>query len=75
MIKQFVALLTTIALLLTATGCGSTQLNETSSNNVCTECGKPAQTTYNNPFSNQTEYYCSEHYYELENMINEIGLN
>lgn len=39
---------------------------------ICTECGKPAEQSVINTFSGETEYYCTEHYNELQSYMDQI---
>lgn len=44
----------------------------TQSKHACEKCGKSANHSIVSPFSGLTEYYCTEHYNELQDLVNQI---
>ena len=44
------------------------------STNLCEECGEFEWDSIKNPFSGEREYYCYDHYREIQKLMKEIGL-
>lgn len=40
---------------------------------LCEECGNIGEHSIVSPFSGQTEYYCTKHYNELQDLINQVS--
>ena len=43
------------------------------SEHTCEECSSDATHSYVSPFSGQTEWYCTTHYRELQDLLNGLG--
>lgn len=50
----------------------STTSSSTQSTHFCEECGNIGERSIVSPFSGQTEYYCTKHYNELQDLINQV---
>lgn len=48
---------------------------KSSSSHKCIECGASASKSYKSPFSGQTEWYCSSCYRELQDLLDQFGIN
>ena len=42
---------------------------------TCEECDKKATHSFKSPFSRETEWYCDKHYKELQDMLDDFGIN
>ncbi len=49
--------------------------SSSSSSHKCVECGSSASRSYKSPFSGQTEWYCSSCYRELQDLLDQFGMN
>ena len=49
--------------------------SSSSSSHKCIECGASASRSYKSPFSGQTEWYCSSCYRELQDLLEQFGMN
>lgn len=49
--------------------------SSSSSSHKCVVCGASASRSYKSPFSGQTEWYCSSCYRDLQDLLDQFGMN